>query len=264
MDEARTLFQRAIELDAEYAPAWAGIATLHALLFEWWGSSSENLAEADRASRVAMELAPELADAHLARGYTLSNQRRYEDARKHFEAAARINPNLFDAYYYYGRAAFAAGDVEKSIEMWRKAGEVRQADFESPLLQAQSMRKLGRLDEARAVNAEAVRRAEKLLEVNPSNGRVLSFAAGALQEDGQVDRAMEWARRAERLYPEDMSVIINGACLRARAGHKEEALDLLDRVFNKGWGKKDWIEHDPDYDSLRDEPRFIAMMAKLK
>jgi TolB-like protein/Tfp pilus assembly protein PilF len=264
MDEARALFLRAIELDAEYAPAWAGLATLHALLFEWWGASPTDLAEADRASRVAMELAPDLADAHLARGYTLSNQRRYEDARKHFEAAARINPNLFDAYYYYGRAAFAAGDVEKSIEMWRKAGEVRQEDFESPLLQAQSMRKLGRHDEARTVNAEAVRRAERLLEVNPLNGRVLSFGAGAVQETGQHERAMDWAKRAEQLYPDDMSVIINGACLRARAGMTAEALDLLERVFNKGWGKKDWIENDPDYDTLRAEPRFIAMMAKLK
>ena len=43
-------------------------------------------------------------------------------------------PNLFDAYYYYGRAAFAAGDIEKSIELWRKAAEVRREDFESPLL----------------------------------------------------------------------------------------------------------------------------------
>ena len=81
-----------------------------------------------------MELAPELADAHLARGYTLSNLRRYHEARAHFEAAARINPNLFDAYYYYGRAAFAAGDIEKSIELWHAAGEVRREDFESPLL----------------------------------------------------------------------------------------------------------------------------------
>ncbi len=84
-----------------------------------------------------MDLAPDLADAHLAR-YTLSNQRRYEDARQHFEAAARINPNLFDAYYYYGRAAFAAGDIEKSIELWQRPRAVRREDFESPLLQAQS------------------------------------------------------------------------------------------------------------------------------
>ena len=161
MDEARALYQQAIALDAEYAPAWAGLATLHALLYEWWGSRAEDLAEADRASRIAMELAPELADAHLSRGYTLSNQRRYDDARRHFEAAARINPNLFDAYYYYGRAAFAAGDVEKSVELWRKAAEVRQEDFESPLLQAQSMRKLGRLEDSRVVNQEAVRRVDR-------------------------------------------------------------------------------------------------------
>src|SRR5689334_18147520 len=115
MDEARQLYLRAIALDAEYAPAWAGLAMLHALLYEWWGSSNHDLAEADCASRMAMELAPDLADAHLARGYTLSNQRRYREAETHFEAAARINPNLFDAYYYYGRAAFAAGDTGKSI-----------------------------------------------------------------------------------------------------------------------------------------------------
>jgi len=264
MDEARALYQRAIALDAEYAPAWAGLATLHALLFEWWGAKDNDLNEADRASRIAMELAPDLADAHLARAYTLSNLRRYEEAMPHFEAAARINPNLFDAYYYYGRAAFAAGDTPKSIELWRKAAEVRREDFESPLLQAQSMRQLGQLEEARPVNAEAIRRAERLLELNPQNGRVLSFGAGALQEDGQIERALEWARRAEALYPDDMGVVINGACLRSKLGLKDEAMDLLERVFNKGWGKKDWIENDQDYDPLRAEPRFIAMMEKLK
>ena len=49
-----------------------------------------------------------------------------------------------------------------------------------------------------------------------------------------------------------MGVIINGALpARAKLGLTEEALDLLERVFNKGWGKKDWVENDPDYDSLR-------------
>ncbi len=141
---------------------------------------------------------------------------------------------------------------------------MRREDFESPLLQAQSLRKLGRMEESAEVNRESVRRAERLLDINPLDGRVLSFGAGALHEDGQVERAMEWARRAEQLYPEDMAVIINGACLRARQGLNDEALDLLERVFNKGWGKKEWIDNDPDYDSLRAEPRFIAMMANLK
>ncbi len=264
MNAAREFYQRALAQDPCYAPAWAGLATLHALLYEWWGSNDEDLREADRASRVAMELAPDLADAHLARGFALSIQRRYEEAKPRFETASRINPNLFDAYYYYGRAAFAAGEFEKSIELWARAAAVRAEDFESPVLQAQAMRRLGRVEESRAINREAVRRAEKLLELDPDNGRVLSFGAGALQADGQIERALEWGQRAERLYPHDMGVVVNAACVHARCGETRKALDLLERIFSKGWGKKDWIENDADYDSLRTEPRFIAMMARLK
>jgi hypothetical protein len=45
---------------------------------------------------------------------------------------------------------------------------------------------------------------------------------------------------------------------------KEEALELLERVFTRGWGKRDWVEHDPDYDILRDDPRFKKLLARLK
>jgi hypothetical protein len=39
---------------------------------------------------------------------------------------------------------------------------------------------------------------------------------------------------------------------------------LLEKMFARGWGKRDWIEHDSHYDSLRDDPRFQAMLQKLK
>ena len=262
--DAKEFFERAIALDAGYAPAWAGLATVHALTYEWFSSTDDDLHAADRASRIAMELAPELADAQLARGYTLSNQRRYEEARQHFEAATQINPNLFDAYYYYGRAAFAAGDIEKSIELWQRAAEMRREDFESPQFVAQSLRKLGRYEEARIVNLEAVRRVERTVELNPMNSRALSLGTGPLYADCQHARALEWARRAEKIAPDDMAVLINGALLRARLDMKDEALDMLERVFGQGRGKKEWIEQDPDYDSLRDDPRFKAMIEKLR
>ena len=98
----------------------------------------------------------------------MSNLRRYDQAREHFEAALRINPNLFDAYYYYGRAAFAAGDIEKSIELWHRGAEVRRDDCECPFFEAQALRKLGRHEEARPINLECIRRAERLLELNPA------------------------------------------------------------------------------------------------
>jgi tetratricopeptide (TPR) repeat protein len=264
LEQSRRMFEGAIELDADYAPAWAGLATVHALLFEWWGSKDEDIHRADRASQIAMELAPDLADAHVARGFALSLHNRYDEAQVHFELAAHINPHLFDAYYYYARAAFAQGEVEHSVELFRKAAEVRQEDFQSPTFQAQSLRKLRRMDEAWACSREAVVRAERILALNPLDGRALAVASLALLETGDVERAHEWSQRAVELYPDDLSALLTNACLKLRTGMHEEALDILERFFGRGMGKRDWVEHDPDYDCVREHPRFKAMFAKLK
>src|SRR5262245_52771270 len=242
LEQSRRMFEGAIELDADYAPAWAGLATVHALRFEWWGSKDEDLHRADRASQIALELAPDLADAHVARGFALSLRNLYDEAQIHFEMAARINPHLFDAYYYYARAAFARGEVEHSVELFRKAAEVRQEDFQSPTFQAQSLRMLGRKDEALACSREAVARAERILALNPLDGRALAVASLLLFQEGHVERAFEWSRRAVDLYPDDLSALLNNACLNLRAGRHDDALDMIERVFGRGWGKRDWVE----------------------
>jgi len=264
LDESRRMFESAIALDAGYAPAWAGLAMAHAMAFEWWGSRDEDLEEAGRASAVALELAPDLADAHVARGLALSLHRRYGEAQDHFAAAMRINPHLFDAYYYNARMSFAQGEIDRSADLFRKAAEVRQEDFQSLVLYGQSLSILGRTDEARAATREGIVRAERILALNPNDGRTLSLGAAALYEDGQTERAMEWSRRSLELYPEDMGVIFNAACVMAKARRKDDALNLLERVLSRGWGKRDWIEQDPNYDIVRDDPRFQRLLAKLK
>jgi hypothetical protein len=75
---------------------------------------------------------------------------------------------------------------------------------------------------------------------------------------------MEWSRRSLELYPDELSSLMNGACLRAKAGLKEEALELLERVCARGWGKREWMEHDPDYESLRDDPRFQKLLVGMR
>ena len=92
----------------------------------------------------------------------------------------------------------------------------------------------------------------------------LSLGSVHLFEVGETARAREWSRRSLELYPDDLSTLVSAACLHARAGDKEAALDFLERVFARGWGKRDWIEHDPDYDGLRDDPRFIKLVSNLK
>ena len=264
LEKSRDMFERAIELDAGYGPAFAGLATVHATLYEWYGAREDDLVRAERASHRALELAPGLAEAHVARGVALSLSARYGEAAQEFEEAIRLNPHLFDAYYFFARRSFARGEIAQSADLFRAAGEVRQEDFQSPVLQGQSLRMLGRKEESQKVNREGIRRAERMLELNPVDGRALSLGSGALFDDGQRARAFEWSARSLELYPDDMGTLVQAACLHLKARQKEEALALLDRVFGRGWGKRDWVEHDPDYDILRDDPRFQKLLARLK
>ncbi len=264
LERSRAMFTRAIELDARYGPAWAGLATVHATLYEWFGARNEDLESAERASRQALELAPALAEAHTARGFALSLSRRYDEAEQEFEEAISINPNLFDAHYYFARSSFARGDVQRSADLFRAAADVRQEDFQSSILLSQSLSMLGHVEEAHAANREGIKRAERVLALNPVDVRALSLGSCALFDDGQTERAMEWSRKSVELYPDDMSTLVNVTCLRSRTGQKDEALDAFERLVALGWGKRDWVEHDPDYDFVRDDPRFKKLLAKLK
>jgi adenylate cyclase len=200
----------------------------------------------------------------MARGCALALSRRYDEAAKAFEQAISRNPQFFDSYYYFGRMAFAAGDIERSAELFRLASEVRLEDCQSPMLMGQSLQMLGRVDEARAAAREGLRRAERVLALNPADVRALSVGSLSLFEDGQHTRAIEWSQRALELNPDDTSTLICGACLRIRAGLREQALTLLERVFERGRGKRDWIEHDPDYETLRGNARFERLLTRLK
>jgi TolB-like protein/Tfp pilus assembly protein PilF len=264
VDASRELLERAIELDRNYSPAWSCLSAVHATLYEWFGGNEDDLRRAEGASQQALTLAPDHALAHVARGFVLSLSGRYDEAAQEYEHAIQINPNQFEAYYYYARSSFASGSIEQSAVLFRKAADVRHEDFQSAMLLAQSLRMIGRRDEARDARHEGIRRAEHMLELNPSDGRALSLGSGTLYDDGQTARAREWSRRSLELYPDDMSTLLNAACLACKAREKEQALEYLERVFARGWGKRDWIDHDPDYDILRDHPRFQQLLSRLK
>jgi adenylate cyclase len=261
---ARQMFERAVVLDPGYAPAYAGLADVHAWFYNWWGGNDADYAAADRASLKALELAPDLSEAHASRGFVLTLARKYGDADREFLEAIRLNPVSFEAHYLYARMCFECGRIDRSAELFRRAGDVRQEDFQSPMLLAQSLEMLGKKDEAQVANREGLQRALRQLELNPADVRALSLGSGALFRDGQPERARQWCDRALELDPDDAVVTISAACLCAKAGRKEEMLEHLEKTMARGWGKREWIDHDPDYDLVRDDPRFQAMLAKLK
>jgi tetratricopeptide (TPR) repeat protein len=264
LEAGREHFTRAIELEADYGPAWAGLSIVHSCFAEWFEPGKASLVHAEQTSQRALELSPRLAEAHVARGLARSLSKQYAEAIDEFDAAIRINPYLFDAHYFFARTVFACGDMARAAELFRAAAQLRQEDFQSPMLLCTALRALGREDEARDAVRMGIRRAEQILVLNPHDGRALSLGAGALVDDDQVERALDWARKAIELHPGDTSALVNIACVYSRLNQRDKALDALERVFARGCGKRDWVENDPDYLHLRGEPRFHRLVSSLR
>lgn len=260
---ARQMFARAIVIDPSYAAAYAGVADSSSFLYMWIDATEDNLREAINASRRAVDLDPESAEAHVSRGLANSLSRNYQEAEKEFEAAIRLNPKLYDGYYLYARCCFAKGDKEMAAALFRKASELDPEDYQSLNHLEMCLRSLGRPAEAQQACKAALAAAERRIAVDPTDTRALYLGAGACQLLGERTRALDLAARALAMDPEESSILYNVACTYALLGESERALDLLETAVNNGFGHKEWIENDPDFVSLRELPRFQSLMSRL-
>jgi adenylate cyclase len=262
LDAGEDSLRHALALDDAYAPAWATLAALRALRYELFGECAADLAEAERAHARAMELAPALAESHVASGCILTLHGRHEDAAAAYERATRLDPHLFEAYYYFGRSALARRDVLRAATLFRSAAGVRPQDYQSAMFLAQSLRLHGDISGARNAYREGLRRVERVLVLNPLDRRALALGALALVHEGDPARAMEWSRRALEMGPDELSALFYAACARGQMGLETEAAALLERIFELGWGQRAWLGC-PECDALHAEPRFRNLLANL-
>ncbi|MCH8853691.1 MAG: protein kinase, partial [Planctomycetes bacterium] len=184
LERARKLFVRAYELDPGYASAYAGVADCCSLLFWYFDAPETHLKESDDASSKALELDPELAEAHVARGMVLSLSKQYDEARKEFEAAIRQNPELFEAFYFYARACFAQGKLDQAAELLERACKLRPEDYSAPSLLGMVYAGSDRKKESDAAKLRALNAADKHLELFPEDARALCYGAIALVQLG--------------------------------------------------------------------------------
>jgi len=263
LEFARDMFARAAEIDPAFALSYAGAADSCSFLCMWFERTPELLAEADRMSRKAIELAPDLAEAHAARGLALSMNRKYQAAGVEFEAAIQLNPNLFEAYYFYARDAAVQGQMEKAANLYRQAHVVRPEDYQTLFLGSQALRGLGRAEEARQMALTGIATAEKHLYLYPEDTRALYLGAAAQVLYGDRERGLEWANLAAKLDPEQEGMLYQLACIYSLAGEHERAIAFLEQWEQEGALPREWLENDSDLDPLREQPRFQALMARL-
>ena len=261
LEFARQMFTRAIEIDPTYALAYAGLADSCSLLYTNFDASDANLRNAETASRRALELGPELAEAHVARGHAVSLSGNQAEAEAEFETALRLNPQLFDAAYMFGRALLAQGQLERAATMFERAAELRPEDYVVPGLLGGAYASLNRTADAQRGYRRQLDAASKRLKLNPDDPRALYMGGVAHARLGEGARARDWANQALAINSNDATVLYNVACIYSISGEVEEAVTLLERSVAAGFGHWKWIENDSDFEPLHSNARYQALLA---
>jgi len=258
--QAREDFSHAIDLDPDYALAFAGLADCFSFLYMYADSAVSIRLQAESNSRLGVQLAPDLAQVHASRGLALSYGPRQDEAEQAFERAIELDPTLFDAYYFHGRHAFSKGKHESAARLFEMATAVRPDDYQALALLAQVYRALGQDEKRNDARRRTLEVIERRLKASPDDTRALSFGSINLLEDGQTEKGMEWLKRAQNALPDDALNLYNIACVYSSVGEIDDALDCLEKSIRKGMAEVDWMKNDSDLDNLRDHPRFKALV----
>lgn len=262
LNYAQAMYEKAIEQDPDFALAWAALSECHAWAYLWFEKTPESVQAAYECSRKALELEPDLAEAHASLGLALSINSKYAEAEKHYTAAIKLDLQLFQAYYYAGRDYYAQGEFRAAADMFAKAGAIRPDDTNAATLLSTALRSVGTEEEKKWARDRSIQVAKKYLALNPDDALALSRAACELVSAGEITKGLEWAERAYAINPGICGY--NVACAYNLAGNAERALQVLENHSRLSAVHVDWLEHDSDWDTVRNHPGFKAIVENLR
>jgi len=259
---ARQMFCRALDVDPEFGRAWAGLAYTYGFEYMYFNATDVNRKEALHTCGKALELAPELVESHVSAGIAHCMIKDYQSAEGDFEKAIEIDPESYDAWYFFGRTKIHEGDLERALRLLNRAAKVRPEDYQSVLLQSQLHHSLGNQKKELESARKGIERARAVLELNPDDNRALNLGAFALLRLDEREEAEKWMKASVKKAPMDSIVNYNAACFYALAGRIETSLDCLENCYLKvGNLNREWLEHDSDLDAVRTHPRYSEILA---
>jgi serine/threonine protein kinase/tetratricopeptide (TPR) repeat protein len=284
-------YQRALELDPKYAPAWAGIANCHVVR---GGRGMAPPAEANEQARAAamkaLELDDSLARAYAALGAVATHELNLVAGIRHLQHAIELDPALTSAYVNLGRlhycseqhreaqqamlkalsldplsmlihtcvgdAYYYAREFERSLVYYRKAVELDPRFDGAHTDLARSLEAVGQFDEARREYEEGRR----------LSGGVAgpSFGLGHLEaSSGNVSAARRMLAELTEARSHRVVSAWGIAALHASLGDVDEAFRWLDAAVEEGATGLIFLRVHPRLDPIRKDPRFRALLRRV-
>ncbi|WP_433972312.1 winged helix-turn-helix domain-containing tetratricopeptide repeat protein [Tunturiibacter lichenicola] len=285
-EAAGKYFRRAIELQPDYAPGWAGLAT-------YYGQGAfDNLdprvaiPKAIEAANKAVALDPSLPWAHLALGANMFFNWNWPQAEQEIEHAIELNPDFAEPYHFHAKVLNALGRNSEAIESEKKAMELDP--FERPFGMALA------LSSARQYDA-AIDDVRSRLEATPQDAMLHWMLCDTYRRKGQLEKAVqEWEtasllsgdkkeaaeirstyekggynalllRQVNNFKKKSTSQYVSPmefALQYAQLGRREETLTMLEEAYQQKAPYLLWVQDDPAYDFLHTDERYRALIKK--
>jgi adenylate cyclase len=251
---------RATEIDHGYARAWALMALAQVILrFALGKGDDDGLVAAGR----ALELDANLAEAHAVKARILVDNGRHDEASAEIAIALDLDAESYEVNRAVAYLSYRQQRFDDAIRYWEKAASLLETDINSAAMLLSCYVAVGEPQAARRSAHIVLSRTEKVLTRDPNNGVVTAYSAYALATLGEAERAKERMNRAILIEPDNWNMRYNFACaLTIHLKDSDAAMDMLGPVLEKvAVGFVKYAKADPDFISLRENPRFKAMIA---
>jgi TolB-like protein/tetratricopeptide (TPR) repeat protein len=270
-------FERAIQIDPNYAPAHAGLSMAWTMRY---GNGYIGLNEAEGPARAgavrALQLDPDLAETHAAAAHVASVfDWDWAGAEKSFRRALELNPDSLETCYCFaiflnsmGRFQEALANVEHAAKLNPLSGTV-QTWYGGTLLFARRPE-------------EAIPHLRRAIELNPQGVIAYIFLADALEATGKTEETVKLiqpfgptaplasaytllGRRADALrVVQGLHDPMDLAEAYAALGDANRAVESIAKALDQREFRAEFIKVWPAFDSLRSNPQFQAQVARLK
>lgn len=287
------LFERAISVDPAYASAWLGLAMANTRL-SFIGEREPVDAAGDirTAAKRALALAPLFADAHAALGsLKFFHDYDWPGAERELRRALALNPNVAQAHLLLGQMLVTQDRIVEGFAHLRAARELDPSQPVYSALEASFLLAGGRRDEGRArldrtleiaphlplaslVQAQLLFDERRPEEALAALRRAVALSGGAtlfdallgvyLARAGRADEARAILTRLQALSATRHLAPTALAALHAALGEPDAALDALDVAYARHDPRLVFLKDAPYWESLRKEPRFVALMKRLR
>jgi serine/threonine-protein kinase len=284
-------FERAIAGDSTYAPAYAGLAESYLVAMDWnFVPILSTLPKAKALAKRGIELDSLSPEAHSALADILAHHEyAWDDAEREYKRAIELNPGYATAHYFYSWFLSCLGRYDDAIAEGQRAHELEPLSMQILSTLGRAYHLSRRPDEGLAMYhtygdsipvdaashhawlaifyarkrdaARAVAEANEAYTMSAKSPLFGGLKATTFAFLGMRDSAMVTIRALERL-PNHPSYHVSSAY--ASLNDDAKALDWLERAYDE---RNDWIcqvTGEPGWDHLRTNPRFLAVMRKLK